>query len=217
MTSLQMTDQARDRLVAPGMSTFTEATIPNMSGVCQRWLASFILNSALIFRADDATRRTNFNFLRKAEAAFREYEAARKATADYLADRRPNAISPYILAVDHWEQFLSLADQAWTVLVRGKRVLFSKEDGSVAQRLNKLHNLTKHIDSAIKGPMPTLVPQFPVDGTLPVWLANDGLHSVEGVLTFAEIADMLEDLARWCDAAQNPLTTREKIEAADSE
>jgi hypothetical protein len=208
-----MTDQARDRFVAPGMSTFTEATIQDMSGVCQPWLSSFILNSTLIFRTDDATRRTNFNFLRKAEAAFREYEAARKATVDYLADGRPNAISPYILAVDHWEQFLSLADQAWTVLVRGQRVLYDREDGSVLQRLNRLHNLTKHIESAIKGPVAD-GPQFPDEGTLPVWLANDGLHSVEGVLTFAEIADILEDLARWCDAAQNPLTMRETILAA---
>jgi hypothetical protein len=133
---------------------------------------------------------------------------------DHLASGEPNAVSRYILAVDHWEQFLSLADQAWTVLVRGQQILYSKEDGSVFQRLNKLHNLTKHIDSAIKGPKHALQPQFPVDGTLPVWLANDGLHSVEGVLTFAEIADMLQDMARWCDAAQNPLTMRETITAA---
>lgn len=55
--------------------------------------------------------------------------------------------------------------------------------------------------------------QLPPDGTLPVWLKNDGLHSVETRLMFEEIAEMLEDLAIWADAAQNPATMREKIEA----
>ena len=47
------------------------------------------------------------------------------------------------------------------------------------------------------------------------WTAqhNDGLHSVESSLTFEEIAEMLEELAIWADAAQNPATMREKIAA----
>ena len=46
-----------------------------------------------------------------------------------------------------------------------------------------------------------------------MWLKNDGLHSVESSLTFEEITEMLEDLAVWADAAQNPATMREKIAA----
>jgi hypothetical protein len=41
----------------------------------------------------------------------------------------------------------------------------------------------------------------------------NGLHSVESSLKFAEIAEMLEELAIWADAAQNPAIMREKIVA----
>lgn len=76
------------------------------------------------------------------------------------------------------------------------------------QRLNLLYNRAKHAEKAITSQ------QLPLDGTLPVWLKNDGLHSVEASLTFAEIAEILEDLARFAEAAQDPPTMRAKLIAA---
>jgi len=75
---------------------------------------------------DDDTRRTLYNFQRRTEAAFREYEAARRLTLAHLANPNPDAISEYIEAIGHWEQFLSQADRAWTVLVRGEKVLLAR-------------------------------------------------------------------------------------------
>jgi hypothetical protein len=83
-----------------------------------------------------------------------------------------------------------------------------KDDGSVIQRLNLLYNRTKHLETAINSG------QLPPDGTLPVWLTNDGLQAVDAELTFTELAGILTDLAKWADAAQNPLTMRETIRAA---
>ena len=154
---------------------------------------------------DDDMRRTLFNFLRRTEAAFREYEVARQMTLNHLANPNHNE---YIKAIGHWEQFLSQADRAWVVFVRGKKVLFAPNDGSVFQRLNLLYNRTKHLETAINSG------QLPPDGTIPVWLTNDGLQAVDGKLTFAEIAEILTDLAKWADAAQDPLTMRETIRAS---
>jgi len=39
---------------------------------------------------------------------------------------------------------------------------------------------------------------------------------MDAELTFAEIAEILTDLARWADAAQDPLTMRETIKASYS-
>jgi hypothetical protein len=64
------------------------------------------------------------------------------------------------------------------------------------------------LESAIKAG------QLPPDGTLPVWLTNDGLQAVDEELTFAEISAILTDLAKWADAAQDPLTMRETIRAS---
>ncbi len=205
---LRPTGNFTDKYVAPGFSSFTAATIPDTSAVSREqghWLGNFILNSWARVTMDDDMRRTLFNFLRRTEAAFREYEEARRLTLTHLADRRPNAVFEYINAIGHWEQFLSQADRAWAVLVKGERILFVKDDGSVVQRLNLLCNRTKHIESAIKSG------QLPPDGTLPVWLTNDGLRTVDAELTFAEIAEILTDLAKWADAVQDPLTMRETI------
>ncbi len=199
-----------DKYVAPGFSAFTAATIPDMSAVSQEqehWLANFILSSWSRPAMDDQ-RSTLFNFLRRTQAAFREYQEARRLTLAHLADGRPNAVSGYIAAIDHWEQFLSHADRAWAVLVKGKPILFDKGDGSIVQRLNLLYNRTKHVETAINSG------QLPPGGTLPVWLTNDGLEAVDAKLSFAEIAEVLTDLAKWADAAQDPLTMRETIRAA---
>lgn len=88
---------------------------------------------------------------------------------------------------------------------QGQKILFEPSDGSVTQRLNLLYNRAKHAEKAITSQ------QLPQDGTLPVWLKNDGLHCVESSLTFEEIAEILKDLALWADAVQDPLTMREKI------
>jgi iron only hydrogenase large subunit-like protein len=44
-----------------------------------------------------------------------------------------------------------------------------------------------------------------------IWLTNDGVRSIDSSLTFAEIADILRDLAMWSDAAQDPLTTEQGL------
>ena len=140
--------------------------------------------------------RTLYNFLRRAEASFREYSSARQMTMAHLTNPRPDAVSEYIIAIGHWEAFLSQTYQAWCLLARGQPILFTPRDGSAMQRLNLLYNRAKHAESAITAE------QLPPDGTLPVWLKNDGLHSVESSLTFEEITEMLKELAIWADAAQ---------------
>lgn len=84
-------------------------------------------------------------------------------------------------------------------------MLFEPNDGSVLQRLCLLYNRSKHVNHAINAG------QLAADSTLPVWLTNDGLRCVDGHLTFEEMAEILEELAWWSDAAQDPLTMREKI------
>jgi hypothetical protein len=195
-----------DKYVAPEISSFTEASIPDMSAITAEqgyWLVNFVLNSGFQVSMDDALRRTLYNFLRRTEAAFREYEVARQSTLEYLANR--DAISGYIVAVGHWEVLLSQAYQAWCLLARGQRILFQPGDGSPMQRLNLLYNRAKHAEKAITAQ------QLPPDGTLPVWLKNNGLHCVESSLSFEEVAEILEDLAHWAEASQDPLTMREKL------
>jgi len=211
---MPFSDAFKDKYVAPEISRFTHADILDLSEVSREqkyWLLNFILNTAVRADVDDVSKYVLVNFLRRTEAAFRDYAEARRRTLLYLNRSDPDLVAEYIRAIDHWEQFLSHAERAWTVLVRGRRILFAdKRDGSVLQRLNYLYNQTKHLE----GPFRTDPPDLSPGVIMPMWLRNDGLHSSGGQLTFEEVAKILRSLAKWADAAQDPLTMAEAIRAS---
>lgn len=193
-----------DRFVAPEISTFTLATIPDMSSDdpehCH-WLEHFVLNSMNRVNYPYPDYQYLFNYIGKTEIAFAVYSLARAESLAYIQDRR---IQNYMTAIGHWEGFLAQSWQALYLLVRGQK-LFSNSDGSDFQRLNLLYNLTKHLDSVIGRR------EIPEGTTLAVWLKNDGLHSRAGSLTFDEMAEILKGLGRYASALKDPLTMTEKI------
>jgi hypothetical protein len=206
---MPLSDDAKDRYIVPGMSAFTTATIEDMSETSaeqKHWVGNFLLNSIFRARVNGPTKPTLLNFLRRADAAFDEYSLARSRTLAYLAS--PNAVMEYLAAITHREVFLSQAYQAYCILDMGQGSLFRKHDGSVLERLNLLYGRAKHIEKAIAA-----VGQLPENGTLAIWLTNDGLRSTDSYLTFGETAEILRDLARFADTLQDPLTMREKLTA----
>jgi hypothetical protein len=95
------------------------------------------------------------------------------------------------LAIGHGEVFLSYAWHAFELIAgTDKRALFEPNEGSGLQRLNLNYNRSKHISSAINKS------RVAPGSTLAVWLTNEGLRAIDGHLTFDEIAEILEDLAR---------------------
>lgn len=214
MAGVPLTNEAKDKFIAPDMSAFTAATIEDLHGVSPEpdgWVASFWLNSIFRARFEGPLNTTLLNFLRRTHAAFQEYAVARTHTLAYLAN--PDAPRQYLAAMTHWEIFLSQAYQAHCLLDMGQKNMFTQGDGSVLERLSLLYGRAKHVEKAI-----TTVGQLPENGTLPVWLTNDGLRSTDSHLTFSEIVDILRELARCAGAMEDPLTMREKLLAiaADS-
>jgi hypothetical protein len=198
---------AKDNFVAPEMSWFTSASIRDMAGTSaqqEHWLNNFILNTLVRVNVEERVRQTLFNFLRRVQFAFREYTLAREQTAAYLG--KSESVSTYLVAIGHWEVFLAHAYQAFELLARTeKKALFEPNDGSILQRLCLLYNRSKHLPTAINND------QLAAGSTLAVWLMNEGLRCVDGHLMFEELAEILEELARWSVAAQDPLTMREKV------
>lgn len=108
---MPLSSYAKDVFVRPYMSTFTAAEIPNMSNhdpQQEHWISNFILNTLFRVKVPQSDRQYMFNFLRRAEAAFREYALAREQTLLFL--NLPDSPSHYIAAIAYWEGFLS---QAW--------------------------------------------------------------------------------------------------------
>jgi hypothetical protein len=207
-----LSNWSKDTFIAPEMSRFTEASIPDMSATDDEqeyWLANFILNNMLSSSFVSPVRQQMYNFLRRSHAAFAEYALARDATRTYLDD--PDRVLAYIEAINHWEGVLANAWQAYCFLGRSQVRWFAQNDGSVLQRLNALHNRSKHADEAIERG------DFVEDSPLCVWLTNSGLSSTETQLTFDEIAEILTDIARWASAIQDPGTAVSKIKAYRAE
>ena len=101
-----------DNFVAPGISDFTSAEIPNMSEDDPEstfWLATFVLNSGLRGNFNPPGNAYAYNYLRRTVAAFSEHEEARQATLAVPSSGR-QSLSHYVAATLHWEFFLG---QSW--------------------------------------------------------------------------------------------------------
>ena|SRR5665811_1871487 len=194
-------DEVSDRFIAPEMSKFTSASITDMSHTDPEqefWLANFILNNIFDARVPTPLWQIHFNFLRRCDSAFESYATARGLTLNFLEDREKQM--RYLRAISHWETFLAHLWQAAWFLAYGKPLLFKRDDGSALQRLNFLHGVTKHADSAIRDG------NFKDDGPLCMWLTNSGLRSGDTTLTFIEMSGILGELAQFASALQHPQT-----------
>ena len=211
--TIQYSAAILDNHLAPEVSTFTEADIPDMSSwstESPHWIANFFLNSALTASFAPPMNAYAYNFLRRAQYAFSEHQIAREATLAFLSSGGQSA-TRYADALFHWECFLGQTWHSYALLVTAwNGRAFEKNDGSTEQRLNALYNQMKHVESRIEnGQM--------LDGaTVPVWLDNNGLRSVDASLTFAETADVLKDLAKYADALMDPKTAKAALQEHDA-
>lgn len=202
-----------DAHIAPGVSTFTVAEIPNMTSHSKEsahWIANFFLNSAFNGSFAPPMNAYAYNFLRRAQYAFSEHELARESTILFVGGGGQSP-TKYAKALFHWENFLGQAWHAFAILVTawdGKA--FDKNDGSIEQRLNSLYNQMKHVESRIDNA------QMLPGATVPVWLENEGLRSVDANLTFTETGEVLMEIAKYADALSNPISARATLDAGGS-
>ncbi|MGD9704445.1 MAG: hypothetical protein AB7Q42_12920 [Acidimicrobiia bacterium] len=193
-----------DELVAPGMSAFTSAEIPEIASrhpEAEHWLANYTLNALLRGRFRRPTDQYALNALRRISTAYEEYAIASRRTDEYLAlrsDTNP-AVRVYLSALQHWENVLAAAGQALSTfhLWTGQRP-HERDDGTAEQRVNALHNASKHAEGLIRGG------QMPKSGPLAVWLTNDGLRSKGQRLSWKELAELLDELGSLADLVQDP-------------
>jgi hypothetical protein len=151
-----------------------------------------------------------YNFLRRAQYAFHEHELARQSTLAFVA-RGGQSPQRYAEALFHWECFLGQAWHGFAILISawGGKV-FEQMDGSVEQRLNALYNQMKHVESRIDSG------QILAGATVPVWLENEGLRSVDTRLTYGETADVLKELATYADILGDPSSAKARLVVIDA-
>jgi hypothetical protein len=195
------------------VSLFNTAEIPDMSGWAKEskhWVANYFLNTAFGPSFAPPMNAYAYNFLRRAQFAYSEHQHAREDTRAFLSGGA-QSVTRYTKALFHWESFLGQSWHAYSILVTAwKGKAFDKNDGSVEQRLNALYNQMKHVESRIDNGQ--MIP----GATVPVWLENDGLRSVDAMLTYAETAHVLKEIAKYADALMNPATANEELAKLDA-
>lgn len=135
--------QILERLVAPGVTSFTSADVPDLEGKhpeAPHWLANYFLNSAVSGSYKDGFRQAAFAYLRRTSHAHAAYGEARRSTLAYLDGVDPHAprVRQYFAAAAKWEEFvlqLAMAMDAYRWINGGVVGAFSKGDGSKEYRL----------------------------------------------------------------------------------
>ena len=170
-----------DSIVAPETSQVTTCSAPDISEPQVNFVTYFLRNALLGLTYPDRLRPPANVYLRRWALALSEYRAGRECLSRYVA-RLPetnNQTGLFLSAVGHFEHSVInvyLALMAMTAFVRqvgdDKWKPFEAEDGSTADRLNKLYNVIKHFDDRFKMGQKLGYPSvYPA----PLWITNNGL------------------------------------------
>jgi len=188
---------ALDKFVSQQISKLTKCNAIDLSqefNQADSWIENYVLNSILCIQVKDEYKPFIFGILRRAQMALVEYENGRKSLKDY-ADGDKNRISIYFRSLYHFEIAISLTYQAHELFMKitGAR-LFEKNDNSQLERLNRVYNVSKHLE-------PSNIPNSHLHA---VWLTNEGICTNSTVLKHEELADMIKDICKLADKLSNP-------------
>jgi hypothetical protein len=212
--SLSWNSQLLEKHIAPGISTFTQATIPDLADgfpEADHWVVNFFLNSNLRASYSDNVRQLVLGFLRRAQLAVTAYGDARGLTLKYLDGNEPDnpRIRAYYAAIARWEHFTiesSIMLDIWRY-INGGQGAFAKGDRSLEDRLYHLANKVKHIGDDIQNRG-----LYRVTDSVALWLSDTGLHGVDAQVTYTEAAQFLRDVAKVAHEIQDPLGLAEKAQ-----
>lgn len=198
--SVQFGAAPLDTLLAPGISNFNEAEIPDLTGMfpeADHWLANFFLNCLIGPRYTDQWKQAAITFMFRTQNAIGSYGTARATTLECVGGWSPGRpdFRRYFQAVSQWETVIinmQVTLNLYTVFIDPNAV----ETGDAA-RLRQIGNRIKHFAEDIRDQ-----PANQADLTLPMWLGASGLLVRTANLSFAEIAENIREMAAAADIPQ---------------
>jgi hypothetical protein len=185
-------DFAFDNLVSQDLSKLSQCGAPEVTrgfSESKHWVSDFVLNSAFRFPLPPERKQFGFFFLRRAQAAFIEYDYAREALAEYVATLPQRKTSLYFRALHHFEITIAMLWQAYEAVRKLTGIdLFKPGDNSRYERLNQVYNHSRYSS-----------PELPPDHLHRVRISNTGIHTAKYSLTFEELQEALEEIGRLAD------------------
>jgi hypothetical protein len=203
---MPLTNEALDMFCAQEMSSLTSCDAPDLSGAfdqASHWISNLVLSSILRIRIKDEVRPYLFGILRRAQMTIVEYQNGRLSLLDFVAGSK-DRVSVYFRALYQFEITVSLLYQAHELIIQlTKKPLFSKNDGSPIERLNRIYNVSKHLEAS------TITPGH----IHPVWITNTGLSTSTSSITWHELADLIVDIGKIADVVSNPPEPNNSLQA----
>jgi hypothetical protein len=200
---MPFSDYGLDHLVSQELSKLSQCGAPEVTSrfsKSQHWVTDFVLSSFLRFQVPPEDKRFRFFFLRRAEAAFIEYDYAREALSEYVATLPQRKTSLYFRALHHFEMTVAMLWQAYDLVknVTGKKV-YEKGDHSRYERLNLIYNASRYFDR-----------DLPPNYLHHIRVSNDGIHSASHSLSFEELGECLEEIGEFADIISSKLKPSEE-------
>ena len=189
---MPLSNYSLDQFVSSQLSELTECHTISVSERFPQsafWVSNFTLNSIIGNPIKEHRRTLSFFFLRRAEAAFTEYERACQALHAFVnaPSKQP---SVYFQALHHFEMTIAMVWQAFDfILGVAKTKVFDKGDDSHYERLNKIYNTSRHFK-----PSDLSAGQFHA-----VRIDNDGIRIDKCMLSFSELEKILIELGVIAD------------------
>lgn len=181
-----ISNYALDTFVAQDMSRLTKLSIKSLAEEfpnADKWFAQFALRRIFQGHVPDEKAALAFVILRRTHAALQEWEHANVAAQGDL-----RSIAIYFSVLRHLEGCISAV---WQGLAFARKSLaddlYKKGDGSTYERINKIYNVSRHFDPER---------DLPQGDTHRVWLSDHAIHAREQEVTFDELREVIQMLAR---------------------
>lgn len=182
---------ALDTFVSQGLSEITQVNAQQVGPDFpehESWMVTFVLNRIFVNSIPEERAALAFALLRQAEAAVDDYDLG-CAELSALVEGKKN-ISRYFRCLRRFENAIGATYRAFDFGRKARDVdLFAKGDASSLQRLNELYNVGRHYN-----PLKLAAGQLHA-----VWMSNEGIHCSGARLTFAELRDVVAQVARIAD------------------
>jgi hypothetical protein len=189
---MPFTTYGLDNFFAQEISALSECNAPDLAdhfAEVEPLIDNFILNSIFTVPIKTEYKPYIFGIIRRVQMALVEYQNGRTLLLLYLNESKKNT-SLYFQALSHFEiavTFLYQAYEFWRKL--GKKIesketnLFEKGDGSSLEKLNRLYNISKHLEAST----------IPEGNLHNVWISNNGICANGVTMSFTELADLVKE------------------------
>jgi|SRR6476469_120905 len=200
---MPFTTYGLDNFFAQEISALSECNAPDLAehfAEVEPLIDNFILNSIFTFPIKTEYKPYIFGIFRRVQMALVEYQNGRTLLLLYLNESKKNT-SLYFQALSHFEIAVTLLYQAYEFLRKlGKKIesketnLFEKGDGSSLEKLNRLYNISKHLEAST----------IPEANLHHVWISNNGICANGVTMSFTELADLVKEYVAIANAFSNP-------------